>query len=103
MAKFSEVPAEKVRTDVTKQYMRAALFHTTLNDPCSLLGENSKRFEFPLLYSHRVDVVIAAYEKSAVALLKHLDKCLTPSTRVYIYVATDMNQLKNDCISCQTP
>lgn len=105
MAKFSKVPAEKVRTDVTKQYMRAALFHTTLNDPCSLLEENfddqvrnSKRFEIPLLYSHRLDVVIAAYERSATALLSHLDKCLTPSTRVYIYVATDMNQLNNESV-----
>ena len=63
-AKFSKVPTEKVRTDVTRHYMRAALFNTTLNDPCSIVEENyddqdaiSKRFEFPLNHTNRVDIV----------------------------------------------
>jgi len=102
-AKFSRIPTEKVRTNVTRHYMRAALFQTALDDPCSIVEENydnqdavSKRFEFPLNYPNRLDVVIAAYKRSATTLLKHLDKCLPPSTRVYIYVATDMNRLINE-------
>jgi len=83
--------------------MRAALFRTALDDPCSVAEENydnqdevSKRFEFALNHPNRLDVVIAAYKRSASTLLKHLDKCLPPSARVYIYAATDIDRLINE-------
>ena len=95
-----KVPTGKVRTNVTRHYMRLALFKTTLDDPCCLDDSSMirKSYESLLSFPHRIDIVVAAYKRSAKMILEHLEKCLLPSTRVYVYVATYVNQLKNDSL-----
>ena len=91
-------PVEKVRTNVTRRLMRSAFFRTNLKDHCSKDEEFSDsrfRYEKPVSFQPRIDVVIAAHRRNGTALLTHLEKCLPSRSRVYVYVAINPDELKD--------
>ena len=93
-----KIPVEKVRTNVTRLLMRSAFFRTNLNDHCSKDEEFSDsrfRYEKPVSFQPRIDVVIAAHQRNGTSLLTHLEKCLPSNSRVYVYVAIDPDELKD--------